>query len=375
MMDLKGASPRERFDLKQSSRRLERQFLELEERLVELRMVSLSRTFGRATRLVDRLAHDLGKSISVEVSGRSTLLDKTIVDRVAGPLYHLLRNAIDHGIESPDERTRLGKPESGKIKLEAEIEGTRVIISISDDGRGIDPDQVLRHAEEMGAVKRGAQLTQEEILRLIFHQGFSTADQVSQVSGRGVGLDAVERAVHELGGEISITSQRGKGSQFRLAVPTTLMMISAFVVRVAEWRYAINVGQILELIQVRPSEIIGLDGKRRVKWRGLTVPLVELKFLLGLGGARRLSVSEGKSGPLRRLGLSSSASPAQHTASETSADRTRRNDNRVAAFITRVADRPIAVAVEQFDDQREVIVKSLGSLARKFRGVGGAVDL
>jgi two-component system chemotaxis sensor kinase CheA len=369
VLTLASSSARDRFDLKQSARRIERQFIEMEERLVELRMVSLAQTFTRAARLADRLACELGKSVTVELAGRATHLDKMIVDRIAGPIYHVLRNAIDHGIEPPEERRRAGKNVAGKLKIEASLEGTRAVIAISDDGRGIDTAEVLDRAVTIGALTGDEQLTREDALRLIFQPGFSTVGvgDVSTVSGRGVGLDAVERSMYELGGEIRVTSEKGKGSRFELAVPTTLVMISAFAVRVAEWRYAINVGQIVELAYVSPGAIIGSDGKRKINWRGSAIPLIELKYLLGLGGARRLHSREavGMHTPInaRPIKKNGNGGPPKG------------NQNRVAVFITRVADRPVAIAVERFEGQREIIVKSLGSMAPRIKGIVGAVDL
>ncbi|HXG92993.1 MAG TPA: chemotaxis protein CheW [Blastocatellia bacterium] len=354
-----GFGAREQFDLRFSARRIERDFLQLEERLVELRMISLAQTFTRAARLASRLARELGKSVSVEIAGRETQLDKMIVDRVSDSIYHVLRNAIDHGIELPDERRHAGKNARGKIKLEASLEGTRAIIAITDDGRGIDAGEVRRRAVEVGLIAEDEELSEEELLRLIMRPGFSTSDTASIVSGRGVGLDAVERTMHELGGEVRITSEKGKWTRFELAVPTTLVMISAFIVRASEWRYAINVGQIIELMYVRPEEIIGRDGRRSIEWRGSTIPLVELKYLLGLGGARLLHQPNGADA-LQTLEATQSAAGATI---------------KVPVFITRAADRHVAVAVEQFEEQREIIVKSLGPLARKIKGVVGAVDL
>lgn len=337
MMLRAGCGAKERFELLQSARRIERDYLALEERLVELRMVSLGQTFWRAARLAERLARELGKSISVEMSGRSTQLDKMIVDRIAEPIYHVLRNAVDHGIEPPDERRAMGKPGRGRISLEASLEGTRAIIAISDDGRGIDPDQVRRRAIQMGAIASNQRLSQKDTLRLIFLPGFSTASEVSAVSGRGFGLDAVERTMHELGGEIRVSSQKGRGSRFELIVPTTLLMISAFIVRVVRWRYAINVGQIEELIYVHPGEISGRNERLSINWRGMRIPFVELSQLIGLE-------------PMIR-------------------------HDKIPTIVTRVAERKVAVAVERFEGQREIIVKSLGKLARKIKGVVGATDL
>ena len=340
---------RERSDLMFSARRMKREFLELEERVVELRMVSLAQTFTRAARLAGRLARELGKSVTVEVTGRETQLDKVIVDRVADSIYHILRNAVDHGVEHPDERRLAGKNARGNIKLEARLEGIRAVISITDDGGGIDQADVRRRAVEAGLIAPDEDLSDEETLRLIMRPGLSTADQVSSVSGRGVGLDAVERTIHGLGGEVRILSETGKSTTFELAVPTTLVMISAFMVRASGWRYAINVSQIIELLYVSPEEILGRDGRRSVQWRGAAIPLVELGYLLGLGGARLLHQNGGQSAASGSI--------------------------KVPVLITCAADRNVAVAVEQFDEQREIVVKSLGSVGRRLKGVVGAVDL
>lgn len=340
---------RERFDLRFGARRIQREFLELEERLVELRMVSLAQTFTRAARLTGRLARELGKSVTVEVAGRETQLDKVIVDRVADSIYHVLRNAVDHGLETSDDRSLAGKPARGTIRLEARLEGTRAVIAITDDGRGIDRAEVWRQAVEAGVIAPDEELSEEETLRLILRPGLSTAGQISPLSGRGVGLDAVARTIYELGGDVRISSEKGKWTTFELALPTTLVMIPAFIVRASGWRYAINVAQIIELVYVPPEKILGRDGKRSIEWRGATIPLVELGYVLGLGGARRLDQQ-----PREVAGNGSM---------------------KVPLLITYAADRNVALAVEQFDEQREIVVKSLGSLGRKLKGVAGAVDL
>ncbi len=360
-----GFGAKEQFDLRLSARRIERDFLQLEERLVELRMVTLAQTFTRAARLATRLARELGKSVSVDLAGRETHLDKMIVDRIADPIYHVLRNAIDHGIELPDKRRLKGKSARGKIRIEASLEGTRAVIAISDDGRGIDKTAVRARAIEIGAVSEGEELSDDEALRLILHPGFSTADKVSEVSGRGVGLDAVERTIHELGGEIRISSENEAGTRFEMVVPTTLVMIPAFIVRVSEWRYAINVGQIIELLYIGPDDILGRDGRRTITWRNSTLPLIELGYLLGLGGAR----------VLHQTGAVEPMTPGAAAFSYDLSAQIQPTKIRVPVFITRVGDRHVAVAVEKFEAQREIIVKSLGSLGSKIKGVLGGVDL
>jgi two-component system chemotaxis sensor kinase CheA len=301
-------------------------------------MVSLAQTFTRAAHLAGKLARELGKAVSVELSGRSTLLDKMIVDAVADPIHHILRNAIDHGVEPANLRRLSGKPARAKVQLEARIEGTNAIISISDDGRGIDLNEVYRRAGEIGAISPDQTLGEQEMLRLIFRPGFSTAGAVSAVSGRGVGLDAVERKMHELGGRIKVFSEKGKGTRFELSVPTTLQMISAFIVRSGDCRYALNVGQIVELSYLEPHQV---NGSRKIQWQDSLIPLAPLAELLGIeaGGHPK------------------------------------GNGQRVPAFIGSVSEKRIAVTVEKFEGQREIIVKSLGALGRRFAGVAGAVDL
>lgn len=333
------ANPKERFELKQGVRRIERQFLELEERLVGLRMVSLTQTFTRAARLTSRIARELGKSVAVELSGRTIQLDKTIVDGLADPIHHILRNAIDHGIEPPNARRLAGKPPRGRIKIEARLEGARAIIALSDDGRGIDLVQVMQRALEIGAIADNDELSNEETLKLILRPGFSTATEISAVSGRGVGLDVVERKISVLGGEMRVFSEKDKGSRFEVSVPTTLQMISAFIVRAGKWRYAINVSQIAELIYIDQATS---NGKNRVRWQHAMVPVVALGSLLGLAD----TCSKGS------------------------------NDHgRIPVVISRVSEKPVAVAVERFEGQREIIVKSLGSIGVRVKGVIGAVDL
>ncbi|HEU4389550.1 MAG TPA: ATP-binding protein [Blastocatellia bacterium] len=358
-----GCSPRERFDLKLTARRIEREFLELEERLVELRMVSLAQTFDRAARLARRLARQLGKSVTVELLGRSTQLDKLIVDRLADTIHHVLRNAVDHGIETPDVRRIAGKPGRGLIRIDATLEGTRAVIAISDDGRGIDLDKVRARGVEIGAIAPDDELPEEETLRLIFRPGFSTVSEVSRVSGRGVGLDAVERAMVELGGEIRVSSQLGRGCRFELAAPTTLQLISAFVVSAGGWLYAVNVGQIVELVRLSTEDFDGGfpcpqngGGFSRVRWRDTTIPIVSLDWLLGVTPVEERSDESGSAAAQKR-GLNGNGT------------------ERIPALITRVSDRPVAVAVDGFEGQREIIVKSLGSIAPRIRGVVGAVDL
>jgi two-component system chemotaxis sensor kinase CheA len=200
---------------------LRQRFAELEEKLIGMRMSPLAQTLARAVRAGTIAARTVGKEIDFETVGGDVRLDKSLSDAISDPLLHLLRNAVDHGIESPSERAAAGKSARGLIKLEALAEGSRVRLRITDDGRGIDTQLVAQAARERGMIDENAPVTNEQALRLIFAPGFTTAATVSNVSGRGVGLDVVERAIEQVGGEILIKSEAGSGTTFELLLPTT----------------------------------------------------------------------------------------------------------------------------------------------------------
>ncbi len=322
MADRLGLGAREQFELKQRSRAIERGFAELEERLVDVRLVPLAPTFARARRRVVKVAAELGREVECVTEGDDVRIDKAIADRIAEPLAHLLNNAVDHGLEPPDVRTAAGKPALGRVTLRAEPRGNRVALSVADDGRGID-------ASALGAAG----------LDTIFQPGFSTAGEVSEVSGRGVGLDVVATAVSALGGEIGVESEPGRGTAFTLTLPATLVTASAFLVEAGGAVYAIDVNQLDEVALVDPSGVeIGKTGPA-VAWRDTSLPFFRLAALVRAGGE-----------PWERPGS-------------------------VPCLIARLGDRPAAIAVDRFLGEREVVVKSLGRHAPALRGVSGAVDL
>ena len=205
---------------------------ELQSTAMSLRMIPIKPTFQKMERLARDLARDFGKKVLFATSGEDTELDRTVVEEIADPLVHMVRNALDHGLESPSVRAAAGKAETGSLHLRAYHQGSNIVIELTDDGRGIDPDKILRKAREKGIVSATAQLTRDEIMALIFAPGFSTAEKVTAVSGRGVGMDVVKRNIEKLRGKIEIASEVGKGSTFKIKLPLTMAIIDGLVVRV-----------------------------------------------------------------------------------------------------------------------------------------------
>ena len=237
---------------------------ELQESVMAVRMQPVGSLFARVPRVVRDLSRRLGKDIELLMCGEETEIDKTVIEEIGDPINHLLRNAIDHGIEKPEEREKSGKPRKGTIQLIAEHRGGTIVISIKDDGGGIKRDLVLNRAIERGIVEPNAQLSTFEIENLIFSPGFSTASEVTDVSGRGVGLDVVKRNIENLGGRVSVSSKPGKGTTFTLILPLTLAVLDGMIVNVGEEKYVIPLTSILESFRPSSDEIYTLPDKRKV---------------------------------------------------------------------------------------------------------------
>jgi two-component system chemotaxis sensor kinase CheA len=247
-------------------------------------MVPVDHVFRRFPRVVRDLAHSGGKEVELEIRGGSTELDKSIVDALHEPLLHLVRNAIDHGIEPPDERLRAGKSRVAKLTLAAFYEGNHVHIVIEDDGSGIDVEKVRHRAVELGAVGRQEidSLPQEEVLNMIFRPGFSTKTSVSTVSGRGIGMDVVRGALESLKGTIDVNTKVGRGTGFLLRLPLTLAILKAISVESAGRIFAIPLSGVLEIVRLFAEEVGSVLGKGVMRLRDRVVPLVDLREALGL---------------------------------------------------------------------------------------------
>jgi two-component system chemotaxis sensor kinase CheA len=243
---------------------LERHTRELQESAMQIRMLPINSSFNRFPRLVRDLSNTLGKKINLVVSGEQTEVDKTVLEKLSDPLVHLVRNSLDHGIEMPDVRVANGKDETGTLHLSAAHEGGNVVIKVEDDGAGLNRERIMTKAVEKGLVTTGENLSDERIDNLIFHPGFSTAEVVSDVSGRGVGMDVVRRNIIDLGGQIRVQSFPGRGTSLRISLPLTLAILDGQLVRVGEETYVISLLSIVETVQVKAEQIKTVSGSGEV---------------------------------------------------------------------------------------------------------------
>ena len=251
--------------------------------LLNMRMVPIETVFNRFPRMVRMLAKDLGKKIDLQITGEDTEVDKIVIDEIGDPLVHLIRNAIDHGVETVEKRRDAGKNETGTIKLEAFHSGNHVVIQITDDGNGINKGKVLEKAIKNGVVTEADanRLTDREVFDLIFQPGFSTAEVVSDLSGRGVGLDVVKHTIHSLGGHLIIDSEEGKGSTFRIELPLTLSIIQSMLIQTNDKRYALPLGNIVEAIRIKKEDIQSLQGKDVLNYRNQIIEVKHLSTVFG----------------------------------------------------------------------------------------------
>lgn len=313
---------------------------DIQESAMAIRAQPIGSVFSRVPRILRELASSTGKHVRLEVSGESTELDKTVIERLGEPLTHLIRNAVDHGIEPADERIAAGKTAEGTLTLSAEHRSGRILIRIGDDGKGIDRERVFAKAVEKGLVAPDAILSKEEIDLLIFAPGFSTAQQVSNISGRGVGMDVVRQNVKELGGRITIESEPGKGTIFTLTLPLTLAISDGMVVNVGDQTLVVPLANVVESLRPEPHEVQGLGASRSmINVRGRFIPVISLANSVGAAQAV--------------------------------------NDPREAVLIvveTEGAGRA-ALMVDAICDQRQVVIKSLDTHYRSVEGVAGATIL
>lgn len=314
---------------------------DLQENVLNIRMLPMSFAFSRFPRLVRDLTGRLGKKVDLQILGEQTELDKTVLERIVDPLVHLVRNGIDHGIEMPEKRLAANKPEQGTIKLNAFHQGGSIVIEIEDDGAGLDCDKLWKKALEKGVLPQDArrdEMDDKQIMRLIFAPGFSTAEQVSDISGRGVGMDVVKRNIQELGGHIEVESELGKGSRFIISLPLTLAILDGQLVKVAGEVYVIPLLTIVESIQIDASCIKRASGGVELyRLRDENIPILRLQDELEMG----------KSGAL---------------------------DNLILCFVEAAGNR-VGLLIEELLDQQQVVIKSLESNYSKVKGISGATIL
>ena len=369
-------------NLARASQRLNLIASELQEGVMKTRMQPIDHVWSKLTRVVRDLGLSCGKSVRLEMEGRETELDRTILEAVKDPLTHLVRNAIDHGIESPAQRTAAGKPEQGVLLLRAFHAGGQVNIEIIDDGAGIDPAKVAAKGMERGLITAddAVRMSEREIISLIFQAGFSTAATVSNVSGRGVGMDVVKTNIEAIGGTVDISSKLGHGSTFRIKIPLTLAIIPALTVRCAGDRYAIPQVSLVELVRLEGDGegagkgIEQLSGAPVLRLRGNLLPLVHLREELGVTGPDPLSHPDQVIG-IDAAQISESAGKAA-TSGQKGTDGPDR-PGRAATFIVvlQAEDRQFGLVVDEVLDTEEIVVKPLGTQLKGLAGYAGATIL
>jgi two-component system chemotaxis sensor kinase CheA len=332
-------------ELKNLDAQIRQSLVSLEEQIIQLRMVSLDRVMQRAVRAGRVAARVGGKEIEFSIAGSQMRIDKVACDAVADPLLHLVRNAVDQGIETSDERIQAGKSAVGHVRIEASSNGGRVRVLVADDGRGIDPEVVSNAAAKLGLVAEGTLLSSEKSLRLIFRPGFSTAATVSSVSGRGVGLDIVETAIERAGGAVRVRTQVGQGTEFEIRLPATLGVLRALVVVSNGQRYCVDAGQIVHRHAFESDEIT-IESGQSFRWRNEEMPLVDLRKLL--------TQKVGPNGSLQVLVCEFPAETGDDSAGE----------KKRHAFV-----------VESVEGPEEVLVRGLGRHAALWPGIVGATEL
>ena len=271
----------DRRELEETSLALERQLRELRDGVMRVRLVPVRDVFERMRLVVRDLARDAGKEIDLHLTGEETEVDKFVVERLADPLLHLVRNAVSHGLEPPGERVAAGKPARGRLDLRAAAAGGAIRIEVADDGRGIDPERVFARARAAGLVAPDAPADPSAVLDLICTPGFSTRETADRASGRGVGMDVVRRAVEELGGNLSLDTRPGAGTRFTARLPLTLAIADALILRVAGATYAVPQSAVREVIHVEPGSTVALENNELVRHHGSVLPLVRLCDVLG----------------------------------------------------------------------------------------------
>ena len=257
-------------------------FKEIQELAMSLRMLPLKNTFQKMNRIVRDTSKLLDKKVKLELVGEDTEVDKTVLEKISDPLVHIIRNAVDHGLESTEDRKIVGKDEVGIVELFAYHEGSNLVIQVTDDGKGIDPEVIKKKAIEKGVITSNSKMSDQDILQLIFHPGFSTKEHVTEVSGRGVGMDVVKTNIEELGGEVSLMSKMGTGSSFKIVLPLTLAIIEGLIINSGDNKYAVPLSQIFEIVQVRAKDINDFTGIAKLfRLRGEVLPIFNLNDKLG----------------------------------------------------------------------------------------------
>ena len=326
-------------DLMETLEQMDRVTGDLQNIVMKVRMVPVSAVFNRFPRMVRDVSKELGKDINLTIEGEETELDRTVIDEIGDPIMHLLRNSLDHGVESPDKREAKGKPRTGEVGLIARHEGNNVVIMITDDGAGIDADKIRRKAVEKGMISQSEadSLDDADAVRLIFLPGFSTAEQITDISGRGVGMDVVRSKIEALSGHVDVETHIDEGSVFKIKLPLTLAIIQAMLVRVQEEMYAIPLTSIDSTINIEPSDIQTVQNKEVIVLRGEIIPIIRMEEALQV----------------------------PHT----------KDSDEHFVVVVHAGEAKAGIVVDNLIGQQEIVIKTLGNLFAGLKLFGGATVL
>jgi len=325
-------------DLADAAKQIDLMTNELQLVVMKTRMVKIGKVFNRFPRLVRDLSKETGKDISLVIKGEETELDKTLIEEINDPLVHLIRNSIDHGVELPDVREKAGKSRTGTIVLSAEQEGNNIVITVQDDGKGIDPEVIKEKAisKELITREKAKELSKAEIFNLIFLPGFSTAEKVTNISGRGVGMDVVKTNVTKLRGIINIDSGVGKGTTMKIKLPLTLAIIPGMIVRVKNDYFVIPLNSVIEAVRIKKDEIYSINQNEVIKMRDSIIPLVSLDHLI----------------------QNDESAAVEHTWQY--------------IIVVGIAEKKFGIKVDSLIGQKEVVIKSLGEYLGTIKGIAGS---
>jgi two-component system chemotaxis sensor kinase CheA len=325
-------------ELGKAAKGLERKLNELQKRVMEIRMTPLGQLFDKMSRIVRKLSREQGKIIELKISGADTELDKMIIEDISDPLMHIIRNSIDHGIETAEERVRQGKDEKGVIKLSSSQKGNHVVIEVEDDGNGIDLDRVKQRALQTGLVRSVEGLSDKEVLELLFLPGFSTVDRVSEISGRGVGMDVVRNNIAALSGIVDIETEKGRGTRVIITLPITLAIIKTLLVSVSGRTYAVPITSVQETLCIGSRDILTVERKEVMQLRDATLPLLRLAKFFGVEDLVSM--------------------PDEYN-----------------VIVVRVGEKRVGIIVDELLGQQDLVIKPLGDTFKGVKGFSGAADL
>jgi len=325
-------------DLGKSAKGLERKLTDLQKGVMEIRMIPVGQLYEKMSRIIRKISREQGKKVELKFIGGDTELDKLIVEDISDPMMHIIRNAIDHGIESPEKRISLGKDEKGTIRISSYQKGNHVVIEVEDDGNGIDLERVKAKALQKGLLTDVASLSDRDVLDIIFMPGFSTSDNISEVSGRGVGMDVVRTNIAAVSGMVDIETVKGQGSRFIITLPITLAIIKALIISCAGRTYALPITSVMESLLLTVADIRTVERKEVIQLREHTLPLLRLESFFAMS-------------------------------------RSTECPREFYVVVVGVAEKRLGIVVDDLLGQQDIVIKSLGESFKRFKGISGAADM